>query len=316
MAAIAAIGAGVSLIGGAVSANQARKAGKGARNDANRARAEIAAIKAARVDIVNPYANQVNLSGLAENLSGMMNNPFASLGVATQAAEIKMEQADIALANTLDTIKSTGAGAGGATALAQAALASKKGVAADIEAQEAKNEQLRAQGEASLQAMKVSEEQRLQGIAISEGQRLQAGEAAGKTFQMQMEEARSNADLGYEAGNLANAMQAQSNAAAAEAGAWGSAVSGVASMATAGLNYKAATATPPSDRRLKKNIKLISKSNSGLNIYAFEYIDKMFGKGVFQGVMSDEIPTSAVTKGEDGYDRVDYSKLDVEFKNI
>jgi hypothetical protein len=242
MAAVAAIGAGVSLIGGAVSANQARKAGKGARNDARRARAEIAAIKAARVDIVNPYANQVNLSGLAENLSGMMNNPFSSLGVATQAAEIKMEQADIALANTLDTIKSTGAGAGGATALAQAALASKKGVAADIEAQEAKNEQLRAQGEASLQAMKVSEEQRLQGIAISEGQRLQAGEAAGKTFQMQMEEARSNADLGYEAGNLANAMQAQSNAAQAEAGAWGSAISGVASMASAGLNYKAATA--------------------------------------------------------------------------
>jgi len=313
MAAVATIGAGVSLIGGAVSANQAKKAGQGARNDANRARAEIAAIKAARVDIVNPYANQVNLSGLAENLSGMMNNPFSSLGVATQAAEIKMEQADIALANTLDTIKSTGAGAGGATALAQAALASKKGVAADIEAQEAKNEQLRAQGEASLQAMKVSEEQRLQGIAISEGQRLQAGEAAGKTFQMQMEEARSNADLGYEAGNLANAMQAQSNAAAAEAGAWGSAISGVAGIASSAMSMPT---TPPSDRRLKKNIKLISKSNSGLNIYAFEYIDKIFGEGVFQGVMSDEIPTTAVIKGKDGYDRVDYSKLDVEFKNI
>ena len=313
MAAVATIGAGVSLIGGAVSANQAKKAGQGARNDANRARAEIAAIKAARVDIVNPYANQVNLSGLAENLSGMMNNPFSSLGVATQAAEIKMEQADIALANTLDTIKSTGAGAGGATALAQAALASKKGVAADIEAQEAKNEQLRAQGEASLQAMKVSEEQRLQGIAISEGQRLQAGEAAGKTFQMQMEEARSNADLGYEAGNLANAMQAQSNAAAAEAGAWGSAISGVAGIASSAMSMPT---TPPSDRRLKKNIKLIGKSNSGLNIYAFEYIDKIFGEGVFQGVMSDEIPTTAIIKGKDGYDRVDYSKLDVEFKNI
>ena len=313
MAGVAAIvGAGASLIGGAVSANQAKKAGQGARNDANRARAEIAAIKAARVDIVNPYANQVNLSGLAENLSGMMNNPFASLGVATQAAEIKMEQADIALANTLDTIKSTGAGAGGATALAQAALASKKGVAADIEAQEAKNEQLRAQGEASLQAMKVSEEQRLQGIAISEGQRLQAGEAAGKTFQMQMKEARSNADLGYEAGNLANAMQAQSNAAAAEAGAWGSDVSGVASIASSAMQIP----ETPSDRRLKKNIKLIGKSNSNLNIYAFEYIDKIFGKGVFQGVMSDEVPTNAVSKNEDGYDRVDYSKLDVEFKNI
>ena len=59
-----------------------------------------------------------------------------------------------------------------------------------------------------------------------------------------------------------------------------------------------------------------AKSNSNLNIYAFEYIDKIFGKGVFQGVMSDEVPTNAVSKGEDGYDRVDYSKLDVEFKNI
>ena len=34
-----------------------------------------------------------------------------------------------------------------------------------------------------------------------------------------------------------------------------------------------------SDRRAKKNIKLIGKSNSGLNIYAFEYINKTFGKG-------------------------------------
>ena len=34
-----------------------------------------------------------------------MSNPFASLGVATQAAEIQMEQTDIALANTLDTLR-------------------------------------------------------------------------------------------------------------------------------------------------------------------------------------------------------------------
>jgi len=74
--------------------------------------------------------------------------------------------------------------------------------------------------------------------------------------------------------------------------------------------------TPPSDRRMKKNIKLIGKSNSGLNIYAFEYINKIFGEGRFQGVMSDEIPQEAVIKHQDGYDRVNYSKLDVEFKQI
>jgi len=74
--------------------------------------------------------------------------------------------------------------------------------------------------------------------------------------------------------------------------------------------------TPGSDRRLKKNIKLIGKSLSGLKIYSFEYINKKFGKGFYQGVMSDEIPQSAVVKHEDGYDRVNYSKIDVDFKRI
>jgi hypothetical protein len=68
-----------------------------------------------------------------------------------------------------------------------------------------------------------------------------------------------------------------------------------------------------SDRRLKKNIKLTGKSPSGLNIYSFEYKDK---KGIYQGVMSDEIPKKAIVHHEDGFDRVDYSMLDVEFKLI
>ena len=71
-----------------------------------------------------------------------------------------------------------------------------------------------------------------------------------------------------------------------------------------------------SDRRQKNNIKLIGKSKSGLNIYSFQYINKKFGEGVYQGVMSDEIPKDAVVKHKDGFDRVDYSKLDVEFKLI
>jgi len=73
----------------------------------------------------------------------------------------------------------------------------------------------------------------------------------------------------------------------------------------------------PSDRRLKKNIKLIGYSPSGLKIYTFEYLNKLFGDGVFQGVMSDEIPNNAVIKNfVDIYDGVDYSKIDVEFKKI
>ena len=82
-----------------------------------------------------------------DDMKSLVTNPYANLGVATEAAEIQMEQTDIALANTLDTVAATGAGAGGATALAQAALQSKRGVAADIQRQEAQNQKLRAQGE-------------------------------------------------------------------------------------------------------------------------------------------------------------------------
>jgi len=73
---------------------------------------------------------------------------------------------------------------------------------------------------------------------------------------------------------------------------------------------------PGSDRRLKKDIKLVSVSPSGLKIYNFKYKDTKFGVGEFQGVMSDEIPYNAVVSHEDGFDRVDYSKLDVEFKAL
>ena len=71
-----------------------------------------------------------------------------------------------------------------------------------------------------------------------------------------------------------------------------------------------------SDRRLKKNIKVMGKSPSGLNIYNFEYKDSKFGKGVYQGVMSDEIPYDAVTKHSNSYDMVNYNKIDVDFIKI
>jgi hypothetical protein len=70
-----------------------------------------------------------------------------------------------------------------------------------------------------------------------------------------------------------------------------------------------------SDESLKKNIMLIGKSNSGINIYKFEYKDKKYGDGLYQGVLSNEVPW-AVTKSNNGYDMVDYSKTDVTFKRI
>jgi hypothetical protein len=187
------------------------------------------AIRAARQPITNPYANTTNLSGLAKDLSGMINNPYANLGVATQAAEMQFEQTDMALANTLDTLRATGASAGGATALAQAALQSKKDIAASIEQQEANNEKLRAQGEMERNQMKMQEQQRLQSIQISEAQRVQGAEAAGKQFMMGMTEDRTNADLGQQAGQYAQAQQNAASAQAAEGAAWGNAISGVGS---------------------------------------------------------------------------------------
>jgi hypothetical protein len=42
----------------------------------------------------------------------------------------------------------------------------------------------------------------------------------------------------------------------------------------------------------------------------------MEGIGLFQGVMSDEIPDDAVTVDRHGFDVVDYSLIDVEFKRV
>jgi len=83
-------------------------------------------------------------------------NPYKNVGVATKAAQMQVEETDKALANTLDTLRATGAAAGGATALAQAALKSKLGVSADIEKQEVANKQLEAKGEFIVQQAEMA----------------------------------------------------------------------------------------------------------------------------------------------------------------
>ena len=229
---VGAVGLAASGIGAATAASRAKKQAKSARGKKAEAEAALQAVKDARQDIVNPYENTKDLSSMAKDLSGNLSNPFAQLGVATGAAEIQMEQSDIALANTLDTLRATGASAGGATALAQAALQSKKGIAASIEGQEAQNEKMKAQGEQALNQQKMSEQQRLQGIAISEGQRVQASDAAGKQFEFQAEENRTNMDLDAAQGKISqenqNIAQANQNRASANAG-FMSAVGGIAS---------------------------------------------------------------------------------------
>ena len=230
-----AISAGVSAVGagiGMANAAKSRKRGERAKSKAER---EIESIKSSRATIVNPYENTKDLSNMASDLSSSLSNPFAQLGVATGAAEIQIEEADIALANTLDTLRATGAGAGGATALAQAALSSKKGVAANIEQQEVANEKARAQGEQNLQGMKMSEQQRLQGIAISEGQRVQSADAAGKQYEFQAKENRTNADLDRASGKERQASQNIADARMASATALAGGISAIGSLATSAI---------------------------------------------------------------------------------
>ena len=233
MAWVAVGGALVSVVGGAVSANQGRKAAARARDAQRAARLKMEAILRRRTPVTNPYANSKNLSSLAEDLTSQLSNPFNNLGVATQAAEIQMEQADLALANTLDTLRATGSSAGGATALAQAALQSKKGVSASIEQQEAQNEKLRAQGEQQLNQQKMAEQQRQQGIALSEGQRMQQNDAAGQQFMFQANEQRINMDLNRAAGQETQASQNLIDANTATAAGWGSVLSAVGNIAVA-----------------------------------------------------------------------------------
>jgi len=67
-----------------------------------------------------------------------------------------------------------------------------------------------------------------------------------------------------------------------------------------------------SDVRLKEDIELVGQSPSGTNIYSFKYKDK---EGKYEGVMAQEVPWASHVDKE-GYLRVDYSKVDVEFKKL
>jgi hypothetical protein len=147
---------------------------------------KLDAMLANRQAVINPY------SGVSD-LSSMITNPFANLQVATQATQLQAEQTDIGLASTLDVLRATGRGAGGATALAREAARSKQGISASIEQQETQNARLRAQGEQMAMQMRMGE-----------AQRMQEADILGQTFMFQTQEQRDVADL-----SRASAMQQQ-----------------------------------------------------------------------------------------------------------
>jgi hypothetical protein len=123
-----------------------------------------------------------------------------------------------------------GAGAGGATALAQAALQSKKGVSASIEQQEANNERLRAQGEQQMEQLKMQEGARIQGIQINEGGRTQGLGVAGKQFMFNTQENREGAQLDRLSAQLSGAQGQAMQASAARQSNTAGLISGLAGV--------------------------------------------------------------------------------------
>ena len=228
----AGIGAVAQVAGGIAGANAAGKAARRAGSEKDRLKRQLTELENSRQDIINPYENVSDLSSMIQDTSGNLTNPMANLGVATQAAEFQAEQADIALANTLDTLQASGASAGGATALAQAAIASKKGISASIEQQEKSNADLKAQGEQNLQGMKQQEAIRVQSGKMGEAQRMQNVDVAGREFQYQEREARETSKMNRVAGQLSGAKQAEMQARADKASAISGAISGVGNIAT------------------------------------------------------------------------------------
>jgi chromosome segregation ATPase len=143
---------GAAVVGAAAAVGSAVEQERDAKRDMDAAKqkqailnGQLENLKKNRQPVENPYAG--------------LTNQYENLGVAVKSAQFQAEEADIALANTLDTIRQTGGGAAGATALAQAALQSKRGISASLEQQEATNQKLKAQGAQEVNIMKAKGEE-------------------------------------------------------------------------------------------------------------------------------------------------------------
>lgn len=90
-----------------------------------------------------------------ENQYAGLENVFEDATVNQQAAQFQAQQTDAALAQSLQAATVSGGAPGGAQAIAQAALQSKAGISADIARQEQANQARRMQQEARLQQMEA-----------------------------------------------------------------------------------------------------------------------------------------------------------------
>ena len=237
----------------------------------------------------NPYEN--------------LDNYYEDLTVNTQAADYQKGMVQQQQANIMQNLKGS-AGSSGIAGLAQAMA-----------------------NQGAMQAQQISigigqQEQQNQMMSLKGASAADMAERGGEAMVQSAEMQRQSTMLGIEYGGMAGAnagvQGAYGNQMAGfgmQAGMANASLAATSQMISGGLQGLGSAMSPGSDRKLKKNINKIGESPSGLNIYSFKYKDTKHGEGLFQGVMSDEVPQKAVGT-RDGYDTVDYSMLDVEFKQI
>jgi len=316
------VGAGISYFGAKKRADKAADMLAGAQGKMDTAMTDYT-----NTDISNPFEGMKNqYSGMENQFAGMKNqfagleNTMEDLTVNQQQAQFEAQQFQQSQANIMDTMAQSAGGSGIAStvqALAQQGQLQAQQSSASIGAQEAQNQALTAQQAGQLQTQKaqgaaaVDLQQRKGASAVDMATRKGAADvdrmvAQGEQVAQQRQLDMNATVLGMAQQEVAAYQQQTAMMEGQKTDALGGLVSGAANL-VGGLF---------SDRRLKKNIKQIGSSPKGIKIYTFEYIDDKLGKGTYQGVMSDEIPQEAVIKHSSGFDTVDYSKLDVEFKNI
>jgi len=228
MAVMTALAVGGALVGagmGVASAVKATEDQKEAERKQREQEAMIKSLEDSRQAVINPMAG--------------LTNEAEKVGVATQAAKFQAEEADQALANTLDTIMATGGGAGGATALAQMALKSKQGISADLQKQERAN------------AVNIANSQQVINQQIAEGEK----------FAWQYQEQRERTGLNR-AQNLADKFEAQ--AYAAEAAKW-EAYGNIAGAVVSGFgNVAGAIGTQNYQNQYDQYLAAFNDGNSGV----------------------------------------------------
>jgi hypothetical protein len=300
-------------------------------------------------NLTNFAAGMQNTAVGATNFASQMENTAEDLTVNTQQAEFQAQQQQQGLANTLGSMRGA-AGSSGIAALAQSLAGQQsqnlQAASASIGQQEASNRQLAAQQGANIQQAIAGESSINQAREIDQASQNQilsaqmgsANQMAGVDIAQQnqilaAQQAQSNQQFGATMGFEGQSLSAQGAAQQQQMQldqigtqlSFAANRKGSADQARAQAKQNAVSAfgdltgfgsSMVSDRKLKKNIKLIKKSPQGYNVYSFEYKNKKYGEGVFQGVMADEVPKEFTVKNSKGDSEVYYSKLDVEFKRI